>query len=198
MKKIGIFGGRFDPIHNGHLIVAQDLLDKFSLEKIIFLISYNPPHKDVETLFHHRYKMAKLATYGNSYFEVSDFERKLNLEKSYTVLVLEALKKKLPHRDFYFIMGYDQFLQLSTWYNVEKFLELARPIVLRRGVEDKKFVSSPYSSRVIFITQRIIEISSTEIRQRVKEGKSIKYLVPEAVIEYIEKEKLYISHSYIP
>jgi nicotinate-nucleotide adenylyltransferase len=193
MKKIGIFGGRFDPIHMGHLLVAQDIIEKFSMEKIIFLISHNPPHKGIETSFHHRYKMAELAIEDNPYFEVSDLEKKLNLEKSYTVLVLEAMRKIIPDREFHFIMGYDQFLELESWYEIEKFLEIGKPIVLRRRTEDINPSSSPYSSKVIFVAQRIIEISSTEIRRRVRERKSIRYLVPEKVREYIEREKLYIS-----
>lgn len=192
MKRIGIFGGRFDPIHIGHLIVAQDLLDRVGLEKVLFLVSHNPPHKSVEAPFQDRYRMVQLAISSNPKFEVTDIEWRLNLKKSYTVLVLKELKKDYPDSEFYFIMGYDQFIKLPTWYKVGELFKLAKLIVLQRLTEKNGDETLPYKEGVLFIRQRIVEISSTEIRERLRMGKSVKYLLPESVHEYIKRKKLYV------
>ena len=192
-RKIGIFGGRFDPIHMGHLIVAQDVAEKVGLDLIVFLVSFHPPHKTEFTPFQHRFRMAQLATMGNPSFVASDFERRLNLAKSYTVLVMEKLRDEFRNSDLYFLMGMDQFLTMeSSWHKPERLFELAKVIVMQRPpIQNTAFAYSRFSEKAIFVKQRLVEVSSTEIRERVRRGLSIKYLVPPQVERYIYEHKLY-------
>jgi len=184
--RVGVFGGRFDPIHLGHLIVAQDVAEKLSLEKILFLVSYRPPHKATFTPFRHRFRMVQLATMNNPLFKASDFEKRLNLVKSYTVEVLsEMLKTELKGKSVFFMMGTDQFLSMETgWYKPEKLFELARVVVLKRPCSAHiKPTMSKFAEKALFINQRQIELSSTEIRDRLRKGLTIKYLVSCSAIE---------------
>ncbi len=193
-ERIGIFGGRFDPIHIGHLIVAQDVAEKLSLDKVIFLVSFRPPHKSSFTAFKHRFRMVQLATMDNPRFIASDFERKLNLAKSYTVEVLkEMLKEELAGHQVYFLMGTDQFVTLETgWYKPELLFELVQVVVMRRACGSHASLSmSKFADRAIFINQRQIDLSSTEIRERVRQGLPIKYLTPVKVEHYIHQHGLY-------
>ena len=189
--RIGILGGRFDPIHIGHLIVAQDVAEILRLDRILFLVSHNPPHKGVLTSFEDRLRMVQLAVQNNPRFEASDFERKLNLPRSYTVQVLEALRKTLPANiTLFFIMGEDQFATLDTWYQPDRLFHLAQVVVMRRpGTRGEP--PPLFQKRVIYTRQRLIEISSSEIRRRVKAGQSITYLVPREVELYIRRRGLY-------
>ena len=189
MKKIGIFGGRFDPVHMGHLILAQDVQEALKLDKVIFLVSYHPPHRNTVAPFEARYKMVKLAVQGNPYFEASDFEKKLNLPKAYTVEVLKKLKE-LEKAEFYFIMGADQFNSLESWYHPEELVQMANLVVLKRPAISLK--TSRFSREVIFLDERLIEISSTEIRERIQKGLPLRYLLPETVERYIKENSLYI------
>ena len=193
MKKIGVFGGRFDPIHTGHLIVALDALEILGLSKIYFLVSYNAPHKESVAGFEDRLEMARLATEGSPEFEVLDIERKLSLEKSYTYLVMKRLREELgAHREYYLLVGADQFNQLRTWYEYRKLAESTYIAVLRRPHQDvDESILEELGDRVVILRSRLIEISGTEIRSKVKNGKPIRYLVPPSVATYIEKKGLY-------
>jgi nicotinate-nucleotide adenylyltransferase len=188
MQKIGIFGGAFDPIHIGHIILAQDVWENVKLDKIIFLVNYKPPHKETYASFDDRFNMVKLATSGFEYFEASDFEAVENIVPSYTVNVLEKLKEKLNEAEFYLIIGADQYQALPSWYNYNRLLEMVNFIVLKRPGWELKPI---FSEKVIFLDERLIDISSTEIRERVKQGKSIRFFVPERVSDYILKKGLY-------
>ncbi len=187
--RIGIFGGRFDPIHIGHLILAQDVLEEAKLDKILFVLSYSPPHKEVSLSFENRLLLLKEAISRYSKFEVSTIERELALEKSFTVKILESLKIRMPGYEFFFIMGEDQFIHLDTWYQPEKLFELASIIVLKRYDRD---IRTPFSEKVLYINRRIIEISSTEIRTRIKKGLPITYLVPREVEKIIKEKRFYL------
>ena len=190
MKKVGIFGGRFDPIHTGHLIIARDVKELLNLEKIVFLVSFNPPHKPTVADFEDRVEMVRRAIKGERGFEVSTLEREMGLPKTYTVLVLQELKRRIPKADLYFLLGSDQYAEFPRWYHPEKILELANLVVLLRPeIEIPKTIYKP--NRIVFFKKRTISISSTEIRKRSSEGKSIRFLVPESVREYIEKRKIY-------
>lgn len=190
IAKIGIFGGRFDPIHTGHLIIARDVLEALGLQRIIFLVSFHPPHKPTLASFEDRLEMVKRATRKEEGFYVSDLEAHLGLEKTYTALVLEEFKRRNPPSEIFFLLGADQYVDFPRWYHPERVLDLARLVVLERPeVEIPKTLFKP--DNVIFFRGRVISISSTEIRERIIHGKSINFLVPEEVRALIEERKLY-------
>ncbi len=192
MRKVGIFGGRFDPIHIGHLIVAQDAVELLNLEKLVFLVSFTPPHKDCFAPFEDRFEMVKLAISGVPYFEVSDIEKRLRLEKCYTYEVMKKLKVELQGANCLLIIGMDQFNALPTWYRWRDLVELVKIAVLRRpGDTPDPDLTKKLKEKVIFLDTRLIDISSTEIRERIKDGKSIRFLVPQSVKEYIVSKGLY-------
>ena len=187
--KVGILGGRFDPIHIGHLIVAQDVAEILGLEKVVFLVSYNPPHKKAIADFEDRFNMVRLAVKSRSDFTASPFEKQLNLPRSYTVEVLKELKKYYPNDSVYFLIGMDQYVKIDTWYKPLEIFHYAHLVVMERKSSTHK--REKIHPKIIFVKQREIDISSTEIRTRVRLGKSIKFLVPEPVEKYILKRKLY-------
>ncbi|MDI6850640.1 MAG: nicotinate (nicotinamide) nucleotide adenylyltransferase [bacterium] len=190
MRKIGIFGGAFDPVHVGHVILARDVWENVELDKILFLVNYKPPHKEVYAPFEDRFNMVKLAVEGVEYFEASDFEAIENIVPSYTVNVLERLKDKLKDAEFFLILGADQYQALPSWYNYKRLFEMVNFIVLKRPNCSLKAINT---EKVIFLDERLIDISSTEIRERIRQGKSIRYLVPEAVSHYIIERGLYLQ-----
>lgn len=197
MQNIGLFGGTFNPIHFGHLIIANEVLQNLKLDKIIFIPTGLPPHKNTEVLQGiHRYEMVKLAIEDNPYFEVSDIEIK-RLNYSYTYDTLTELQNKYYVNKFCFIIGYDAFLEIDSWKNVREVFKMARFIVVNRNVESREILRligekcNKFDGEAIYLRVPNIEISSTEIRKRIKEGKSIKYMVPDKVIDYIQKNNLY-------
>lgn len=197
MKGIGIFGGTFNPIHIGHLIVAQEVLSAFKLDKIVFIPTGNPPHKDKREVAPalDRYEMIRLAISGNSYFEVSDIEIKRE-GYTYTYDTLINLKN-MYHDKMFFITGYDAFKDSITWKNAEKVYKMVSFIVVNRGELNEKLIKEINEKRIKFgvdvdvLKIPNIGISSTEIRYRVSKGQNIRYMVPDSVLNYIENNKLY-------
>lgn len=196
MKKIGIMGGTFDPIHVGHLMIAEAVWDEYNLEKVIFIPSANPPHKhDVLTSARHRFNMTLLATCSNPHFEVSSIEME-RLGPSYTIDTIKALKKIYgDDTDFYFIIGADCIHELPTWHKIDELLKICKFIATKRpsyefdlSIIEKEF--SDYNIQLLETPE--LEISSTDIRQRIKKGYSIQYITTEQVQQYIRKENLYL------
>ncbi len=212
--KWGLLGGTFDPIHVGHLRCAEEILEMFDLNRIIFIPASKPPHKihgDI-TSFHHREQMITLAIEGNPVFSFSDVEKQRE-NTSYSVETVEyILKKYMDNLELYFILGQDAFHAIQTWKAWEKLLLLCNFVVMTRpGYENKGLdgiLPVAFSSRfeyddqiqgfrgptghVIFFREvTFLDISSSDIRQRVKQGKTIKFLVPETVRHYITRNSLY-------
>jgi nicotinate-nucleotide adenylyltransferase len=190
MKPVAIFGGTFDPVHNGHLITTQFVREMRNLEKIIFIPSYISPHKthftpsDAE----HRMNMLKLAIEAHPYFEISDIE--INNETvSYTVFTLQKLKEKYDEIEL--IIGYDNLMKFHLWKEPEEILKLAKLVVLNRMSDSPQLPRTSFFDEAFFLDTPIIQISGANIRQRVKSGLPINYLVPQKVMEYIYKHKLY-------
>jgi len=187
---IGIFGGTFNPIHLGHLIIAGKVRESLNLEKIIFVPAHYPPHKKAPEIGGlHRYRMVKLAISNNFYFVASKIE--LEREgKSYTIDTVNALKKMyLPEKDFYFILGLDAYLETGSWKEIEKLKKLVTFVVVKRpGYRDslKLKVKS-----LKFLDLGPIGISSSEIRSKIKKGKSVHTLLPDKVMNYIQQHHLY-------
>ncbi len=201
LLKIGIAGGTFNPIHLGHLIIAEYMKCKFFLDKVIFIPSNNPPHKDRNAILDatHRYEMVRLATESNPDFEVSDIE--LQREGvTYTVDTLEELHSIYGNTvDFFFLSGADVVFDIRNWRSPEKVLKLCTLITTGRPTHNiadfesgVKELVNKYNARVLTADSPLIDISSTMIRDRIQKGLSIKYLVPELVEQYIINNKLYI------
>ena len=197
--KVGIMGGTFDPIHNGHLILAEAVRDTLNLDEVLFIPSARPPHKFRTDIIspEHRLAMTILATCSHSKFRVSTIEI-MRTGPSYAIDTIDALKLEYKlGTEFYFILGADAALELSTWHNAQELIEKCQFIVAtREGTDiDIKAVESQFSKSAIGHIQKVetpkIEISSTDIREKIRNGHSIKYLVPDTVEAYIRKENLY-------
>lgn len=201
MKRIGIFGGMFNPVHTAHLIMAESVREQVHLDTMLFIPSADPPHKDTNDLLEAktRLEMLKLAIEDNKSFEASDIEIELSAKgKNYTVNTLMALREKYSEDKnsadqvkLYLIIGMDQLIQLHTWKDPGKLFFLSEVVVINRPGYLITQVENEYSRRVIYVPAPNIDISSTDIRHRVREDKSIKYLVPEKVENYILENNLY-------
>ncbi len=198
-KRIAIMGGTFDPIHHGHLITAEAVREAMDIGTMVFIPAAVPPHKlDREvTPAEHRLRMTELATASNPHFRVSDIELRRQ-GPSYTIDTIRALQKQYPEdTTFYFIIGADAINELTTWHEVDTLITMCHFIAAtRQGTSfDAEGLYARFGERGRAHIHRAltphIEISSTDIRSRVREGRSIRYLVPQVVREYIEKEGLY-------
>jgi nicotinate-nucleotide adenylyltransferase len=212
--KWGLFGGTFDPIHYGHLRGAEEMLEIFKLNRIIFVPSSRPPHKleGEITSFYHREQMIRLAIEGNVNFSFSEVEN-LRAGKSYSVETVEyILAKYLENLELYFIVGQDAFQAITTWKDWEKLLLLCNFAVMTRpGYEDVKLdkilpqdfaarfsydkkidgFKGPTGHAIYFRHVSFLDISSSRIREMIKANKSARYLMPDAVRQYILKNSLY-------
>ncbi|MCX7994507.1 MAG: nicotinate-nucleotide adenylyltransferase [candidate division WOR-3 bacterium] len=190
-SSFGILGGLFDPPHIGHLIIGEWVLEEFRLDKIIFVPAYNPPHKNHYTPFQHRYEMTRIAIKKNENFLISDVERKIR-GKSYTFRVLKVLKKIYRDGEFYLIIGADQWNEIDNWKYPELIFKEARVIVLPRPHYRIKKIK-PFYNKILISKAPLVDISSTLIRARIKNGLSIEYLVVPEVANYIRRNKLYLT-----
>ncbi|MCD6334205.1 MAG: nicotinate-nucleotide adenylyltransferase [Candidatus Latescibacteria bacterium] len=194
-RKIGIFGGTFDPIHLGHLITAQEVRITHGLKKVIFVPSADPPHKARRPLTRagDRLRMAALAIEGDPRFELSSIELE-RPGKSYTVDTLRQMRESFgPEVELCFIIGTDNVPEIRTWKEPERIFDLAEVIVATRPGFDPHEMNAPFAERMTFIPTPEIAISSTEIRQRVKRGQPIRYWVPKEVERYVEEKRLYVG-----
>lgn len=196
VQRIGVMGGTFDPIHLGHLMIAEAVWNEYRLDKILFIPSANPPHKsNVLTSAKHRFNMALLATCSNPHFEVSSIEMERQ-GPSYTIDTIKELKQIYGDKaELYFIIGADSIKELPTWHNIDELLTLCHFVATRRpGYEpDLKLVEEDYKDADIRVLETPeLEISSTDIRRRIKKGYSIQYITTEQVQQYIRKEGLYL------
>lgn len=192
-QRIGVFGGTFDPIHTGHLVATEQIREKLDLEKILFIPCWIQPFKQKNkiTSAADRLFMTKLAIQGNSYFQVSDIEIKRK-KVSYTVETLRELKRKYKNKQLYLILGSDNIRAIKKWYKPEEIFQLAKVVfVTRPGINQALSLKLPENSIRLAING--VNISSTQIREKVKKGESIKYLVPERVEKFIRANKLYLK-----
>jgi len=194
MKKYGIFGGTFNPPHIGHSILADYVREELLLDKIIFIPSGNPPLKDSIST-EHRLNMSKLAFGNDENFEISEIESENIEKKTYTVDTLQKLNEKYKDEDvqLYLIIGMDKLNELPKWKEPEKLFELAKVIVINRPDNSVSNAKPEFRERAEVINTPELEISSSEIRKRIYENKSVKYLLNEKVLEYIKKNNLYIK-----
>lgn len=190
--RIGILGGSFDPPHFAHLLIAEQAREQLGLDKVLFIPAFIPPHKQSEAGAKpsERFRMVQLAIRGNRHFETSRIE--LNRKGiSYTVDTLNGLKQKQPEAEFFIIVGSDNLTDFRDWKSPQEILEKATLAVYERpGFEIERAIQVSQIHPVKLLGERI-DISSSTVRRRVKEGKSIRYLVPEAVRKFILKNKIY-------
>jgi nicotinate-nucleotide adenylyltransferase len=186
--KIGILGGTFNPIHIGHLILAEEAREKLGLDKVIFVPAYLPPHKDSSDIAAAplRLAMVKIALEGNGHFLVSDIEIKRD-GRSYTIDTIRELKKLYPGDELYFIIGSDLLNYLADWKDLSDILKAVKFIVATRPGYPLEKIPSYIST----IPIRAVDVSGFQIRRAIKEEKSFRYLVPEAVFKYINKKRIY-------
>ncbi len=197
-KRVGIFGGTFDPIHNGHLAVVEFIREKYKLEKVIFIPSGNPPHKSgLLSSEQDRMNMVLLAAMRNSDFIVSDYELG-SQGKTFTINTLRYLKDMLPSTELCFITGADAIVDIESWKNTKETFELAtfiaatRPgISLLESQEKIEELREKYDATIHTLYVPALDISSTYIRNRLEKEKTIKYLLPNYVEQYIAFNKLY-------
>jgi len=191
--RIGIMGGTFNPIHYGHLVSASEVCDKFKLDKVIFVPSSINPLKNTSNLAeaHHRLKMIKLAIADNPLFEASDIEIKRG-GNSYTIDTIKALVKKYDKdTNIYFIIGADAFLEINSWASPDVLLKMCKFIVTTRPGYDIEKAKQVFKKHTEIMKITYLAISSSDIRERIKSGAPIRYLLPEKVENYIQKHKLY-------
>lgn len=195
--RIGIIGGTFDPVHIGHLIIAEEAWYRLGLARVIFVPASVPPHKPDEPVSEreHRYRMTVLATEDNPAFEVSrmEFERP---GPSYTVDTLAELKRLHGEdTELFFIMGADSVLEITTWHRPDEIVRLCTVVAAARPGYDlaraERSLPHEFLERIDFLEVPDIDISSTELRERVMAGVPIRYLIPPSVEKYIYENRLY-------
>ena len=190
MIRTGIFGGSFNPIHKGHISLAKQLREKAGLDEVWLMVSPQNPLKASADLIDDeiRMQMVRLAVEGEEGIIASDYEMHLP-KPSYTWNTLQSLKQDYPDREFVLMIGGDNWQLFDKWYHADDILNNFQVVVYPRSEECG--VRSENGHNPMIIQADLIDISSTEIRERIKAGKGIKRLVPKAVAEYINKNKLY-------
>lgn len=189
MPRLGILGGTFDPPHNGHLAVARAAFEEFELRKVIFIPAKYPPHKPAEEISSEsdRLNMLRLAIDEYPEFEISDMELKRD-GLSYTIDTLRELKESHGDFEIVFIIGADNISEMESWYKPEEILKAATVIAFNRpGFEP----GGKFKTRIKMLAMHPVDISSTDIRRKIRSGGDVTGLLPDAVLKYIEENSLY-------
>ncbi len=198
--RIGLLGGTFDPIHVGHLLLAEQCREAAKLDEVWFLPSYVPPHKLDKTIsrYEHRCEMVTLATTGQPAFRVEMIEKELP-PPSFTANTLAELKLRHPSVTFCLLIGGDSWNELPTWKEPARVVRQAELVVVPRPGSVLKSTAelagqigvTVHELKVTFVTSPLVDVSSTDVRQRARDGRSIRFQVPRAVEEFIRERKLY-------
>jgi nicotinate-nucleotide adenylyltransferase len=182
--KIGLYGGTFDPIHHGHLILARQALEQLGLDRLVFIPAAQSPFKTGQALTcgRHRFEMVKLAIQGEAYFAADDLEIE-RAGPSYSIDTVDVYRKVFPGAELFWLIGEDHLPSLPKWHRIDELKDRVRFVVLSRA---DRAGPVPYP-----LIPRRIDISATEIRNRVANNLPITYLVPERVLRYVQAVKLY-------
>ena len=192
-RRLGVLGGTFDPIHLGHLRAAENAREALRLEAIYFVPAHTPPHRPgPQSSATDRYAMVTLATSAHPGFVPSDVEVRRG-GPSYTVDTLISLREELSGSELFLILGSDAFGEIATWREPERIFTMCRVAVVHRPGDPPKGDRALELSadRVSWVEAAGLPVSATDVRRRVSEGLSVRYLVPDAVADYIQKRKLY-------
>ncbi len=193
IRRTGIFGGTFNPVHYGHLINIEFIRERYSLDRIILVPAKIPVHKEIYDRIdpYQRLEMTTLAVRGNPNFEVSTLEIERETP-SYTIITVNELASKFPDDKLYLIIGSDSFNELDTWKSYKELLAGIPLIVMKRpGSEALRDEILEIAEEVNVFENPLIDISSSQIRDRIKMGLTVRYLLPDDVAEYIYKKELY-------
>ena len=187
--RTALYGGSFDPIHHGHLILAREAMEQLALDRVVFIPAAQSPHKlaRIPAPPAVRLAMVRAAIAGEAHFECDDSETKRE-GPSFTVDTVEAWRAKFPHDEFFCLIGEDNVRELPTWRRYDELRAMVQFIVFGRDV-----AAPPHAFPCV---TRRVDISATEVRKRVAQGRGIRYLVPEAVREIIEKHRLYQGDTH--
>lgn len=201
MKKVGIMGGTFNPVHFGHLFLAENAFEQLNLDKVLFMPTKNPPHKQNpdEVTQQQRVEMLLLAIQNNPHFELSSVE----LERqgmTYTAETLTLLTKENQDTQYYFIVGADSLLMMQKWKDPQIIFDQCTVVAACRDQVNKEellqhaeYLKSAFHARIEVIDMPAIQISSREIRERIMLNKTVRYYIPDAVNEYINSNRLYLT-----
>ena len=194
--RVGVFGGPFDPPHVGHLVVARDVAEALHLDRMVWMPAGSPPHKQGEPISSPalRLDMTRAAVHGEDGFEVSDLEVRRE-GPSYTVDTLRTLREREPDVRLHLVMGADQFASFGTWRKPAEITRLARLAVMDRGGTEADRLDPGIDAQVDVVPVTRLDISSTDVRTRVRQGRSVRHLVPDAVRRIIEDRGLYARGS---
>ncbi|GAB6933975.1 nicotinate-nucleotide adenylyltransferase [Calditerricola satsumensis] len=187
--KVGLFGGTFDPPHVAHLAAAERVRDELALDEVWFVVAGQPPHKmrDAVSPAHHRLRMVELAVADHPAFRVCDIELR-RPGPSYTVDTVRALRRQHPDAEFYFIVGADMAADLPNWRAIDELKTLVRFVALGRpGYARPVLPGIPLH----WVDMPLLALSATELRRWIRAGRSVRYLVPEAVRQYMEAHEVY-------
>ena len=195
--RTGVFGGTFNPLHLGHLLVADDVRRRCRLDRVLFLAGARPPHKPARNLapWPHRRRMLRLGLAGRPEFELTDVEEKLP-GPGYTVHALEALRAERPKDSLYLILGADQYREMSGWHEPARLTRRARLIVMSRpGTGRPKLFCGHVAARVRFLPVIEVDLAGSDIRARLASGRSVRYMLPTPVHRYIRRHRLYVRQD---
>ncbi len=191
--RLGILGGTFNPVHAGHLFAAEFLREALQLDRVLFVPCGNPPHKRGDLLSpRHRCRMLRLALAGNELFSLSRIEAE-SQRVSYSIRTVRRLKTVYPRAELFFLIGADNISEIPTWRQYRDLLAECRFAAISRRPSRLKIRHPDLKNRILLVPAPTFEISSSEIRQRVEAGLSIRYMVPDPVLEYIHSHQLYRS-----
>lgn len=211
--RIGLIGGTYNPIHNGHLRIAEEIREEFALDRVVFIPAAVPPHKLLanDLSFEHRLAMVAVAIAENPFFDVSSLEGDRG-GKSYSIDTLRHFREAHPQDELFFIMGSDSFVDIASWKEAEKLFDYANIVVVDRpgflGIDlaealpvamtplfwyhpEEKMLRHQSGNSVYYRQGVPLDISSSAIRRLVRQGRSVKYLVPPVVEHYIKENRLY-------
>ena len=190
--RLGVLGGSFDPIHLGHLLVADDVRRQLKLDRVMFVPTLQPPHRiGPLASFRHRIAMARLALESQSHLELCTIEERLPIP-SYTVETLRAFRRRYRTAAIYFILGSDQYREMATWHEPLVVARLARLAVMSRpGIPRPALYPGHPGRRVAFVEVIPVSIAARVIRGRLAKGESVQYMLPTRVSDYIRRHRLY-------
>lgn len=188
--RLGLYGGRFDPPHIGHLLVAAGARVALGLDRVLFIPSKAPPHKGTEASAQARYEMTLLATAENPQFFVLDLELKRE-GTSYSVDTVETLLEEYPDAELFYLTGVDAYADIATWQRAPDLVTKVQMVAYPRPGYGLEGLEPYFLERVKLLELPVFEVSSTVLRQRLRAGESMRYLLPDAVAVYIAKHEIY-------